>query len=122
MLPREGGYYVYARHAFGDTVGFAVGWTDWLSYCAVLGYVSIGLGELVGVLVPALSSSVTFVAIASLVGLVALQWAGVQVSSRFQRAAPAVKFFAFLPLVVAAFAIGGTAKTPAATAAAASIA
>ena len=55
MLPREGGYYVYARQAFGDTVGFAVGWTDWLSYCAVLGYVSIGLGELAGVIVPAQS-------------------------------------------------------------------
>ena len=55
MLPQEGGYYVYARHAFGDTVGFAVGWTDWLTYCAVLGYVSIGLGEFVGVLLPALA-------------------------------------------------------------------
>ena len=30
----------YARRAFGDVVGFAVGWTDWLTYCAVLGYVS----------------------------------------------------------------------------------
>src|SRR6185295_11728012 len=27
MLPRAGGYYVYTRRAFGDTVGFAVGWT-----------------------------------------------------------------------------------------------
>ena len=48
MLPQAGGYYVYARRAFGDTVGFAVGWTDWLTYCAVLGYVSIGMGEFVG--------------------------------------------------------------------------
>ena len=48
MLPQEGGYYVYARRAFGDTVGFAVGWTDWLTYCSVLGYVSIGFGEFVG--------------------------------------------------------------------------
>jgi hypothetical protein len=72
--------------------------------------------------VPALSSSVTFVAIALLVGLVALQWAGVQVSSRFQQAATAVKFFAFLALVVAAFAIAGAPKAAAATAATASIA
>src|SRR5258708_25887890 len=28
MLPQAGGYYVYARRAFGDTAGFAVGWTD----------------------------------------------------------------------------------------------
>jgi len=122
MLPREGGYYVYARHAFGDTVGFAVGWTDWLSYCAVLGYVSIGLGELVAVLLPSLSTSVTVVAVVVLVGLVALQWAGVQVSSRFQQAATAVKFLAFLALVFAAFAIGGVSRTPGAPAPAPSIA
>src|SRR5260370_4792609 len=45
MLPTAGGYYVYAREAFGDVVGFAVGWTDWLTYFAVLGYVSIAIGE-----------------------------------------------------------------------------
>src|SRR5579864_7227339 len=45
MLPEAGGYYVYARRAFGDAVGFAVGWTDWITYCAVLGYVSIAMGE-----------------------------------------------------------------------------
>jgi len=105
MLPQEGGYYVYARRAFGDTVGFAVGWTDWLTYCAVLGYVSIGFGEFAGVLVPSLAHSVTLVAVTVLVALVALQWAGVQVSSRFQQIATAVKFFAFLALVVAAFVV-----------------
>src|SRR6185295_13753312 len=58
MLPQAGGYYVYARHAFGDTVGFAVGWTDWLTYCAVLGYVSIGMSEFVALLVPSLRGGV----------------------------------------------------------------
>lgn len=115
MLPKEGGYYVYARHAFGNTVGFAVGWTDWLCYCAVLGYVSIGFAEFVAVLQPSLSSSVTLIAVTVLVGLVALQWAGVVVSSRFQQAATAVKFVAFVVLVLAAFVIDrpsvGTAAT-----------
>ena len=104
-LPGAGGYYVYARHAFGDAVGFAVGWTDWLTYCSVLGYVSIGFAEFVGILVPALSPFVTIVAIAVLVCLVALQWAGVQVSSQFQQIATAVKFVAFLAVVVAAFSL-----------------
>src|SRR5262249_51807748 len=36
MTPVAGGYYVYARRAFGRTLGFAVGWTDWVTYCAVL--------------------------------------------------------------------------------------
>jgi APA family basic amino acid/polyamine antiporter len=118
MLPQEGGYYVYARRAFGDTVGFAVGWTDWLTYCAVLGYVSIGFGQFAGVLLPALAQSATLVAVTVLVALVALQWAGVQVSSRFQQIATAVKFLAFLALVVAAFLVqrttGGSAAAPAA--------
>ena len=105
MLPEEGGYYVYARHAFGNTIGFAVGWTDWLCYCAVLGYVSIGFAEFTRVLLPSLSLSVTVVAVAVLVSLVALQLAGVQVSSRFQQGATAVKFLAFLAVVVAAFAV-----------------
>jgi len=106
MLPEEGGYYVYARHAFGNTVGFAVGWTDWLTYCSVLGYVSIGMAEFTGVLIPPLAGSVSTVAVSILVGLVALQWAGVRVSSGFQQVTTAVKFVAFLVVVVAAFTIG----------------
>src|SRR6202035_4970600 len=81
MLPLAGGYYVYARRAFGDTVGFAVGWTDWLTYCAVLGYVSIGIGEFMAVLVPPLGGAVGAVAVAALLSFVGLQWMGVRVSS-----------------------------------------
>jgi len=102
MLPQAGGYYVYARRTFGDGVGFAVGWSDWVTYCAVLGYVSIGIGEFTAVLAPSLTSFVKVVAIGALLGLVALQIAGIKVSSRFQEATTAVKFLAFLAVVVAA--------------------
>ena len=64
MLPEAGGYYVYARRAFGDGVGFAVGWTDWLTYCAVLGYVSIAIGEFVPLLLPSLAGHERAIAIA----------------------------------------------------------
>jgi amino acid transporter len=30
MIPETGGFRVYARRAFGEGVGFAVGWVDWL--------------------------------------------------------------------------------------------
>src|SRR5258707_8820117 len=76
MLPMAGGYYVYARRAFGDAVGFAVGWTDWITYCAVLGYVSIAMGEFTAVLIPSLSPAVKLVAVAVLVFFPPLQWAG----------------------------------------------
>jgi APA family basic amino acid/polyamine antiporter len=102
MLPRAGGYYVYAREAFGDAVGFAVGWTDWITYCAVLGYVSIAMGEFTALLLPALAGYEKAVAILSLAGLATLQLAGLRVSSRFQEITTVVKFGAFVTVVVAA--------------------
>jgi len=109
MLPAAGGYYVYARRAFGETVGFAVGWTDWLTYCAVLGYISIGLGEFAAALGPgsAPMTTVKSIAIAALIGFVALQWAGVRISGRFQEVATAIKFAAFLALVLGCLAFAG---------------
>src|SRR6266850_4321788 len=115
MLPQAGGYYVYARRTFGEPVGFAVGWTDWLTYCAVLGYVSIGIGEFTAVLVPSLEGFVKIVAVIALVGLVALQAAGIRVSSRFQEATTAVKFVAFLAVVVAALVLAPALSSAAAS-------
>jgi len=108
MAPQAGGYYVYARRAFGDWVGFAVGWTDWITYCAVLGYVSIGMAEFVGQLVPAVAGVVRPAAIAVLVGLVVLQWAGLRVSSWFQEWTTALKCVAFLALIIAGLVMSGT--------------
>ena len=70
MAPEAGGYYVYARRAFGDWVGFAVGWTDWITYCAVLGYVSIAMSEFLAKLVPGLAGHPRLIAIGFLVALV----------------------------------------------------
>ncbi|PYQ45187.1 MAG: hypothetical protein DMF77_05050 [Acidobacteria bacterium] len=116
MLPQAGGYYVYARRAFGDTVGFAVGWSDWITYGAVLGYVTIAMGEFTAVLIPSLSPAVKLVAVAVLIFFAALQWAGLRLSSRFQEATTAIKFLAFLALVAACFAYAGSAPAPASAA------
>jgi basic amino acid/polyamine antiporter, APA family len=104
MLPEAGGYYVYARRAFGNRVGFAVGWTDWLTYCAVLGYVSIAIGEFVPLLVPSIAGHERAIASLSLAALAALQLAGLRVSSRFQEVTTVVKCGAFVVVVVAALA------------------
>lgn len=115
MLPEAGGYYVYARRAFGDAVGFAVGWSDWITYCAVLGYVTIAMGEFTAVLLPSLTPAIKLVAFGLLVFFALLQWAGLRLSSRFQEAATAIKFLAFLALVVACFVHAAASPTPAAT-------
>jgi basic amino acid/polyamine antiporter, APA family len=104
MLPEAGGYYVYARRAFGEAVGFGVGWTDWLTYCAVLGYVSIAIGEFSALLVPSLAGYEKLIALLALGSLAALQLAGLRVSSRFQEVTTVLKCGAFLILIVAAIA------------------
>jgi APA family basic amino acid/polyamine antiporter len=112
MLPQAGGYYVYARRAFGDTVGFAVGWSDWITYGAVLGYVTIAMGEFTAVLVPSWTPAIKPIAVAVLVCFAALQWSGLRVSSRFQEATTAIKCLAFLALVAACFAHAASSPAP----------
>src|SRR5438045_5590210 len=99
MLPRAGGFYVYVRRAFGNTAGFAVGWSDWLMYCSILGYLSIAIAEFVGTfgLVP--DNAVRFLGVAILVGIVLLQWLGIRVSSRFQEVTTSLKCIAFFALI-----------------------
>jgi amino acid transporter len=53
MIPETGGFRVYARRAFGEGVGFAVGWVDWLSNVAALAYVAITAVTFLGTLWPA---------------------------------------------------------------------
>src|ERR1700691_410719 len=52
MLPRAGGFYVYARCAYGDGVGFLVGWSDWFNQTASLAYVSMTASAFLGALWP----------------------------------------------------------------------
>src|SRR5215470_7329897 len=99
MLPRAGGFYVYVRRAFGNTTGFAVGWTDWLMYCSILGYLSIAVAEFIGALGLIPGSTIRVAAVLILLGIVTLQWLGIRISSQFQEATTALKCIAFLALV-----------------------
>jgi len=111
MLPQAGGYYVYARRAFGDLLGFTTGWADWLTYCAILGYVSIAVGEFAVALLPSaarIGGGLAPIAVVTLVLFTLLQWMGLRASSRAQELTSLVKFVAFLSLVVACFHHPGT--------------
>jgi basic amino acid/polyamine antiporter, APA family len=101
MLPRAGGFYVYVRRALGDTAGFAVGWTDWLMYCSVLGYLSIAIAEFIAALGLIPGGAIRFAAVLILLSIVALQWLGIRVSSQFQEVTTSLKCIAFLVLVSA---------------------
>jgi basic amino acid/polyamine antiporter, APA family len=101
MLPQAGGFYVYARRAFGNTAGFAVGWTDWLMYCSILGYLSIAIAEFIAALGLLPASAIRFFSVLILVSIVALQWLGIRISSLFQEVTTSLKCVAFLILVAA---------------------
>jgi APA family basic amino acid/polyamine antiporter len=101
MLPRAGGFYIYVRRAFGNTAGFAVGWTDWLMYCSVLGYLSIAIAEFIASLGLVPGDVIRFLAVLILVSIVALQWLGIRISSQFQEVTTSLKCIAFLALIAA---------------------
>lgn len=101
MLPRAGGFYVYVRRAFGNTAGFAVGWTDWLMYCSILGYLSIAIAEFIAALGVIPGGAIRPLSVLILVSIVALQWLGIRISSLFQEVTTALKCVAFLVLVAA---------------------
>jgi APA family basic amino acid/polyamine antiporter len=101
MLPRTGGFYVYVRRAFGNTAGFAVGWTDWFMYCSILGYLSIAIAEFIEALGLVPVGTIRFLAVLILVSIVALQWLGIRISSQFQEVTTSLKCIAFLALISA---------------------
>src|SRR5215472_11777443 len=103
MLPQAGGFYVYVRRAFGNTAGFAVGWTDWLMYCSIIGYLSIAIAEFTAALGLVPGGAIRSVAVLILLSIVALQWLGIRISSQFQEVTTALKCIAFLVLDSACF-------------------
>jgi len=103
MVPRSGGHYVFAHHAFGDYPGFVIGWCDWLGNCGSTAMVALVIGEYFGLLFPALRPYATAISVAVVVGFAALQWRGIKVGSRTQQVSTLLKAAAFLFFIAAAF-------------------
>src|ERR1700738_5123931 len=64
MLPEAGGFYVYARRAFGHGAGFVVGWSDWVNSVAAIAYASLTAAVFIGTLWPATAAAPRAIAIA----------------------------------------------------------
>jgi APA family basic amino acid/polyamine antiporter len=107
MIPRSGGFYVFARHALGEYPGFIVGWSDWLSTCGTVAAVALVIGQYAETLVPALAGRGITVASSVAVAFAVLQWRGVRWGSRSQELTSLLKTLAFAALIAACFAFGG---------------
>lgn len=107
MIPRSGGFYVFAHRALGDYAGFVVGWSDWLSTCGTIAVISMVIGEYAGQLVPALGGWGKYVALASVFFFTFLQWKGLRRGSYTQNLTSLLKALVFIILIAACFMLGG---------------
>jgi APA family basic amino acid/polyamine antiporter len=85
MLPEAGGFYVYARRAFGNGPGFVVGWSDWVNQIASLAYGALTAAAFMGTLWPAVAVNPRALAVAIIGGFTVLHWAGLRIGSTVTR-------------------------------------
>jgi APA family basic amino acid/polyamine antiporter len=112
MIPRSGGFYVFAHRALGNYAGFIVGWSDWMSTCATNALIAMVVGEYSGVLVPALASKTRAVALGVTLFFALLQWRGIRWGSFTQNLTSLLKVLAFAAFVAAAFLYRSAPATP----------
>src|ERR1044072_3204123 len=104
MIPRSGGFYVFAHRAIGSYAGFIVGWSDWMSTCATIALISMVVGEYTGVLFPTLATHQKAVALIVTLFFALLQWRGVLWGSYTQNVTSLIKVLAFTAFAMVALA------------------
>ena len=103
MLPQAGGWFVYARRAFGEYGGFLVGCCDWMVQSAAIAYLAAAFGEFAADFTPALQGHTKATAVACLLALMLLNWMGLRTGSRVQEIAGLTKALALVAFVVVCF-------------------
>ena len=128
MLPLAGGFYVYARRAFGERFGFVMGWNDWLANCVAAAYVAVTAAEFLLALWPGLqpiihpacallvlwipplatrgaSLDLEVIALLIVASLTALHWAGIRLGSTVQNVISMLVGALLVLLAVACFVV-----------------
>lgn len=103
MIPQSGGFRVYARRAFGEGVGFVVGWVDWLSYVTTLAYASVAAVAFLGVLWPPALAHTQAIAVSILAAFTGIHWLGLRIGSTVTAVVSAAIGLLLLALVVGCF-------------------
>src|ERR1017187_3402886 len=98
MIPRAGGFYVYAREAMGVYAGFAVGWSDFLGNVAATAYAAMAAVEFLERLIPRIEPFAQVVAAGTILAFAGMQWFGVRLSAGVQQAASAIAAIALFGL------------------------
>jgi APA family basic amino acid/polyamine antiporter len=78
MMPTAGGFYVYARRAFGDRGGFVIGWSDWINNVSALAYQTITAAAFLGALWAPAATHNRAAALSILLVFTGLHWVGLR--------------------------------------------
>ena len=103
MMPRSGGYYVFARRAFGEYPAFVIGWTDFLAQVGSTAAVSLVAAEYTEYLLGRKPEHTVALASAYAIVLAVLQWRGIKWGSTAQNLTSAAKALALVGLIAAIF-------------------
>jgi APA family basic amino acid/polyamine antiporter len=78
MMPTAGGFYVYARRAFGDRGGFVIGWSDWINNVSALAYQTITAASFLGALWAPAATHNRVAALSILLVFAGVHWVGLR--------------------------------------------
>ena len=108
MIPKAGGYFIYAHRAYGPYGGFVVGWSDFLYNNLALGFIAVVFGEYTVTLFGLqFAGARVVVSVSVLALLAALNWIGVRSGSTTQKLMSLLKCVALIAFVAACFIYGG---------------
>lgn len=105
MLPQAGGWYVYARRAFGNYAGFIIGISSWLGSVSAMAFGAAVMSEYIGLLAPAVVNYQKVIAIGILLAFVGFHWIGVRLASRAQEVMSVLKGIGLFAFVIICFVV-----------------
>ena len=112
-VPKAGAWYVYARRAFGDYVGFVTGITSWLGTVAALGFGAYTMSEYIALLLPNTEPIIRYMAIGILILLMSFHWLGTKSAGRSQEIMSFLKAIGLFAFVAICFMYGSDVKAQA---------
>ena len=105
-LPEAGGKYVYARHAWGDTMGFVAGWSELLVSRGFSGAAkAVAIAEYVRILMGN-RGDIRIIALAVCIAFFFLHTRGLKASSQFQNVTTVIKVLIVVAIAAAGIAAG----------------
>ncbi|MBN8824016.1 MULTISPECIES: APC family permease [unclassified Spirosoma] len=105
MLPKAGGWYVFAHRAFGNYAGFIIGISSWLGSVSAMAFGAAVMSEYTALLFPSAVAYQKTIAIGILILFVAFHSIGVRLASRAQEVMSVLKAVGLLAFVIVCFAV-----------------